>query len=547
MIKHICAFFLIFALYSCAGKPATREPVPGDLVQEEAFQDDEADSPAIAEQEAEAIPEIPETVTSPVPPPEKKIPIALIEPEMAAADREKTAPQAAETEPPNLPEPVLRLVQENAQPQAETVAAIPPASATPPPVMQNPPPPAPVAPPPVTQNQPPPPTPVAPPPVTQNQPPPVMQNPPPPPAPVAPPPVTQNPPAPAPVTPPSVTRNQPPLQPAATGAAVQDAPLKSEQAPATAESEEQANGDDEEIFYSRIVRATVGQLVEIPFRGSGWVYLGELGSQRGIEYRSRRLDPEGQSFIFQIEAAGTYTLKFYKQDFIRNYILNDHVQVIAGLAPDPGSAGWFNPPLDRGRVIAEPRWPTSLEEAELVRNGGRLPVRETPAETPPPETAAPVTPAASAEPAKPATVPQEAAPTPQPPANAGEPAQAASPAPAAPSANAEAVVPPSPPTTGLGPTTPPNMFLQKAQEEFDAGKVASALAILDQFIGYYPSGSDEAYWLYGQFYEANSPSRNILLSLDYYRRLTQEYPQSSRYNDARRRIAYLERFYINIQ
>jgi len=53
-------------------------------------------------------------------------------------------------------------------------------------------------------------------------------------------------------------------------------------------------------------------------------------------------------------------------------------------------------------------------------------------------------------------------------------------------------------------------------------------------------------WLYGQFYEANSPSRNILVSRDYYRRLVNEYPQSSRASDARRRIAYLERFYINI-
>jgi len=66
-------------------------------------------------------------------------------------------------------------------------------------------------------------------------------------------------------------------------------------------------------------------------------------------------------------------------------------------------------------------------------------------------------------------------------------------------------------------------------------------------MSYYPGGSDEAYWLYGQFYEANSPNRNILLSLDYYRRLVSEYPQSSRVADARRRIAYLERYYINIQ
>jgi hypothetical protein len=37
------------------------------------------------------------------------------------------------------------------------------------------------------------------------------------------------------------------------------------------------------------------------------------------------------------------------------------------------------------------------------------------------------------------------------------------------------------------------------------------------------------------------------MSLDYYRRLVREYPQSRRYNDASRRIAYLERFYINIR
>jgi TolA-binding protein len=94
---------------------------------------------------------------------------------------------------------------------------------------------------------------------------------------------------------------------------------------------------------------------------------------------------------------------------------------------------------------------------------------------------------------------------------------------------------------------PPDQYLQQAQEEFKAGRVAAALSILDQFREWYPSGSDEAYWLYGQFYEANSPSRDIRLSLDYYRRLVREYPQSSRYSEARRRIDYLERYYINIQ
>jgi outer membrane protein assembly factor BamD (BamD/ComL family) len=93
----------------------------------------------------------------------------------------------------------------------------------------------------------------------------------------------------------------------------------------------------------------------------------------------------------------------------------------------------------------------------------------------------------------------------------------------------------------------PGDYPGRAREEFEAGRVASAISLLDQFRARYPSGSDEAWWLYGQFYEANSPSRDIRTALDYYRRLVREYPQSPRYNDARRRIAYLERYYINIR
>ncbi len=89
--------------------------------------------------------------------------------------------------------------------------------------------------------------------------------------------------------------------------------------------------------------------------------------------------------------------------------------------------------------------------------------------------------------------------------------------------------------------------MRQAQTEFDAGRIAGAIVILEQFRQQYPLGNDEAYWLLGQCYEANSPSRDIRTSLDYYYRLTNEYPQSRRYSGARARIAYLERYYLNIR
>jgi TolA-binding protein len=110
-------------------------------------------------------------------------------------------------------------------------------------------------------------------------------------------------------------------------------------------------------------------------------------------------------------------------------------------------------------------------------------------------------------------------------------------------APASDAVPPSEIPAGID----PGGYVQNAKDEYDAGRVSSALAILDQLRGLYPSGTDEAWWLYAQLLEANGPNRDIRLALEYYRRLIREYPQSPRVPEAMRRIAYLERFYFNLR
>jgi tetratricopeptide (TPR) repeat protein len=290
---------------------------------------------------------------------------------------------------------------------------------------------------------------------------------------------------------------------------------------------------EEEPVFSRVVRATVGQLVEIPFRGTGWVYLGELASRRGIAYDSRRLDLEGQSFVFRAEAPGTYALKFYKQDFIRDYILNDHVQVIVGEAPESAGIGLFNPPVDWGKVIAEPRWPSPEAAAGPAAVGAaEPPVRVSPpaSETEGAPPAAPQPPPVIADDGVVSELPPQISPPPEPPSQASPPAAAL-----------------STDAGDLPADTSPDEYIRRAKDEYDAGRIGPALSILNQFRQFYPSGTDEAWWLYGQFFEANSPNRDIKLALEYYRRLIREFPQSPRVPDALRRIAYLERYYLNIQ
>ena len=60
-------------------------------------------------------------------------------------------------------------------------------------------------------------------------------------------------------------------------------------------------------------------------------------------------------------------------------------------------------------------------------------------------------------------------------------------------------------------------------------------------------GTDEALFLQGQAYEADSPRRNIRKALSCYEILTQTYPLSRFWDAADRRIRYIRRFYFDIR
>ena len=229
----------------------------------------------------------------------------------------------------------------------------------------------------------------------------------------------------------------------------------------------------------KTVRTFVGQLVEIPFQGNGWVYLGEVESRKGITYDSRRVEIDGQRMVFRAESAGTYALQFYKQDFIQDRIINEQVRVIVTEASERSAASW-----------------TSSQDLNLSS------------------------------------------------ANAVEKAEATPPPSETPPASSE--FSPILPTLAASALPESVDYLQKAREAYTAGKFSDALAALDMFRQRYPPGSDEAWLLYGKTLEAASDVRDIRSSLDYYRRLLREYPQSPLCADARKRIAYIERYFFII-
>jgi hypothetical protein len=189
----------------------------------------------------------------------------------------------------------------------------------------------------------------------------------------------------------------------------------------------------------------LGETVEVPLPGSGWVYLGEASERKGLPYQRRRVSADGQVFVFRPETAGSYRLTFKKQDLLRGTD-TDAVIEVAVVSP------------------ADTEKPASKEPAPLL---------------------------------------------------------------------ASALVPPSGaefvPGEGDTPVEPP----PTAPVDEDPPVTA---AMID----------DAVLWNRGRELEAPGANRDMKGALAAYKALMRDYPQSEYYAGSQKRVAYIERFFVNI-
>jgi len=235
----------------------------------------------------------------------------------------------------------------------------------------------------------------------------------------------------------------------------------------------------------RSAEAFKGSSVELPFKGSGWVYLGETEGREGIEYDSRRFDGSSAVFFFTAEREGEYLLRFQRQDPVSG---EPESLIVRLVVRDPKSA------------------PAEKDVSDSSDSGGN------PAEDE----------ASASDPASLAASGSR-------PAESGD---AASPAP-------ESVRPELP--------SSPEELLRMAREELAASRIATTLEALDKYISLFPFGSDEAFHIYAKAYEQNTPYRDIKKAYRYYKQIRDEWPRSPFWKDASERAAYIERHYFDIR
>lgn len=212
---------------------------------------------------------------------------------------------------------------------------------------------------------------------------------------------------------------------------------------------ERESGEKMPPPITRTVRAALGENIEISLPDSGWVYLGEANEQKGLSYQRRRVSVDGQIFVFRPETAGSYRLKFKKQDLLRGTDMDAVIEVAVV-----------------EKMAAVPADIAAIEKA------------------PPKEASAPI-PTSGME-----------------------------------VASGEGGLPSSPPATAL----------------IDEEHPAAIAAIID----------DAALWNRGRELETPGANRDMKGALTAYKTLVRNYPQSEYYSGSQKRIAYIERFFVNI-
>ncbi len=93
----------------------------------------------------------------------------------------------------------------------------------------------------------------------------------------------------------------------------------------------------------------------------------------------------------------------------------------------------------------------------------------------------------------------------------------------------------------------PEDLLSEAQIAYDEKRYGDSIMLLDEYTSLGVDEVDRALYLYGQNYEANSEYKNIRQSLASYEKIIESFPDSVYWEDASKRIIYLERFYVNIR
>lgn len=268
--------------------------------------------------------------------------------------------------------------------------------------------------------------------------------------------------------------------------------------------EEQETEEEPQIIPSRSVTLNKKEYVDIVYPGSGWIFMGAIDNSKNLTYFGRKLGTQDTKFTLQAKNDGIVILHFYKNDAITGEYIDDYLEVI--VLPKNGSSkthisapeyAYVVPkqPEDTITKQTEPEViiPTETENTIYVENDDSE-VQTIEVETEEFE-------------------------------------------------DDGVIVIDEEDDVSYVEIDATDLFV-KAKENFQNQNFQESLTLIIDFLELSNEKKDEALFLQGQIYESSWNGKNIKLAIESYENITKNFPSSSLWDKAKKRITYLKRFYL---
>ena len=302
----------------------------------------------------------------------------------------------------------------------------------------------------------------------------------------------------------TITENQQNLQEENNSVIEQDSQNLEQSDVIESTEEDQEIEEEPQIIPSRSVTLNKKEYLDIVYPGSGWIFMGAIDNSKNLTYFGRKLGTQDTKFTLQAKVDGIVILHFYKNDAITGEYIDDYLEVI--VLPKNGSSKTHISAPEYAYVV--PKQPedtiTKQTEPEVIlptETENTIYVEKTDSEI--------------------QTIEVETQEFEE----------------------DDGIIVIDEEDVAYVEIDATELFV-KAKENFQNQNFQEALTLIIDFLELSNEKKDEALFLQGQIYESSWNGKNIKLAIESYENITKNFPSSSLWDKAKKRITYLKRFYL---
>lgn len=278
------------------------------------------------------------------------------------------------------------------------------------------------------------------------------------------------------------------------------------------------------IVPSRKVTLNIGQTLEVLYPGSGWIYMGTTDNTKDFSFLGKKLGTENTKFTFKAKKQGNKILHFYKNDILTQNYIDDYLEVEILSEKDSSNKTVQAPEYKQlvPKKVQTEVTKTQNEDLQIKRNNENTQINQTTNENISSRTTQNSSNSGNSsfkDSSQENQTENDSTSKKENQQNQNE--------------NNDEI-------TKIDTTT----LLEEAESLYNEKNYKDALSKLETYIEYSKDNRDKALYLQGQIYETDGEYKNVKKAIESYKMLTKNYPTSSYWDSANKRIIYLTKFYL---